>query len=338
MPWFVAALFLGLLTAWSLEKRASVRARAMLASVALPLLGYGWLLWSAARHGSNESYNAYKLFAVFHPLLLAGFCGWMGWTRRRGGRASLGWACACALLGVAWFGAAPVRAAIAQPRLRVDRELLDLRRIEGMADVASLNMVLEPFWARLWANALLLRKPQYFRTYTYETRRPTALRGEWNLRDRSIAVRTGDADERAVNGRYYLLRHGPRFVEAAPGTGWFPTERLGPTQWAWTSGVATLRVANPHPYPLNGSLRGRLRSIAPRDLALHAGGEPVWSGPVGAEEAPFATPAFPLPPGETTIAFVPSGPPAAPPGDGRALSVAVYDLEIVIDGGPGPAP
>jgi hypothetical protein len=199
-------------------------------------------------------------------------------------------------------------------------------------------MVLEPFWDRLWANALLLRKPQYFRTYTYEGRRPTATRGVWELRDRSISVRTGDAGERPINGRYQLLRRGPRFVEAAPGAGWHAPERLGPAQWMWAAGAAAIRVGNPHAYPLIGSMRGRFRAVAPQRVAVRVRGGGVWSGPVGLDEGPFATAAFALPPGETVIEIVPESGPARAPGDTRDLSVAAYDLEIVVEGGPEAGP
>src|SRR5260370_4885521 len=75
------------------------------------------------------------------------------------------------------------RRQMAAPPLRVDRSLVELGRLEQDDRITSLNMVVEDYWSRLWANAFLLRKAQYFAIHTYEGRLNTALRGEWNLSD-----------------------------------------------------------------------------------------------------------------------------------------------------------
>ena len=67
--------------------RFVILATQMLPPVAIVLpvmLGYGYLEWRGWSLNNNASYDAYKLFAVFHPLLLIAFCPWLYWLRERG--------------------------------------------------------------------------------------------------------------------------------------------------------------------------------------------------------------------------------------------------------------
>ena len=56
------------------------------------------------------------------------------------------------------------------PPLMVTTALAQLGAYEALAEVTSINMRLPDMWSRLWANAFLLRKAQYFSSETYEGR------------------------------------------------------------------------------------------------------------------------------------------------------------------------
>lgn len=193
--------------AWFWFHRRSARAAVALAWLVPVLLGYGWLAYEGVENQSNKVYDAYKLFALFHPLVLAALAAPLAWLSRRPV-----WGSRLALLGgLAWFalsffGAAPLRAALQRPPLVADKPITGVQRAEEFAEVTAVNMNVEPFWARLWANAFLLRKAQYFPLYTYEGRRPGPLRADWDLRDRLITVLTGDDDSRILTDALYLLR------------------------------------------------------------------------------------------------------------------------------------
>jgi hypothetical protein len=330
--WFIGGSGIGLWLGWAwwAGRRAPERLVMAIACLAPALAGYAVLEIQGYARGTNATYNAYKLFAVYHPLLLAGLCAWLAWIRRppvRRWAAVLG----VALVAVHWCGGTAVRAALARPVLTVDSMISDLRRVEAMPDVASVNLVLEPFWARLWANGLMLGKPQFFAAYTYETRRPTALKGEWDLRDRSLTLRAGGGrDFRPLNERFYLVRRAsPRFVDAGFAEGWYPPERDRGINWCWSRGSAALRLVNPHPQALKVSLRCQVRSIGSRDLEIRPrDGAPLWSGRIGDALTAVAIDRALLPPGESRWEFRTPQPAVAPPGDSRTLAVAVYDLEF----------
>ena len=142
----------------------------LVAAFLLPVMsGYAFLEWRGLRLGNNASYDAYKLFSVFYPVLLVALCHWLLWLRDR---SSLLRVLAVAMITVVTV--MNLRAAylfsmrVESTQLVVDREILAVREIEGLDQVKSVNMLVADFWARLWTNALTLRKPQYFPTHTYE--------------------------------------------------------------------------------------------------------------------------------------------------------------------------
>src|SRR5205807_1674820 len=91
--------------------------------------------------------------------------------------------------------------ALSRPPLIVDGQLRQLRQIEAMPDVASVNLLIPDMWSRLWANEFLLRKPQYFLTHTYEGRLNTTLRGEWDLEGGLLALRLPDGARKEITPR-----------------------------------------------------------------------------------------------------------------------------------------
>lgn len=320
----------GVILLW---RRARSHALAALALVLPVLAGWGLLAWEA-RIRPNASYDAFKLFSVFYPELLAGLtCGLVAvrlsrrvWLRRTG------------LVLVALVLVLNGRAAglfarkMAVPPLRVGNGLLELHRLEGMTRVKSLNMRIDRFWSRLWANALLLRKPQYFVTHTYEGRLNTALKGEWDLSDsllRSRPVR--EADFVDLNAQFHAVRvQAPGRVDLAFGPGWHEPEGSGLNRWRWSSGPAGITVFNPAARPLRVGLTLRVRSRQRDRLHLELDGVGLadphgLNGNIQRLEYRDIV----LPPGASVLT-VRTGDPAVPvPGsDPRRLAVALYELTV----------
>jgi hypothetical protein len=337
--WALSALVVGLLM-WAVLRSAQQGRKALwlVAALTLPVLaGYFYLQARGAQLGTNASYDAYKLFAVFYPLLLPALCWWV--TLRRSRRLHE-WLLVC---GVAGLVVALNLAAcgmfvwrLSRPPLLVDAELRQLRAVEAMPEVKSVNLLIPDMWSRLWANAFLLRKPHYFPTHTYEGRLNTPLRGDWDLQGGTVRTRLPGDATREVNRRFSLVdtRH-PEFVRAwideALDTGWHGEEYVpGGERWRWTAGDATLQLTNPHAYPLAVTATLDGWAAVPRTLTLtRAGGEDRPAVPVGAARGPVRLPILGVPPGASALRLR-TDPPAAPvAGDSRPLGVSVYRLTLV---------
>ena len=296
-----------------------------------PAVGYGV---KEARERANASYDAFKLFSVFHPGLIVGLTVPLAalWSARQV------WfrvaAAALLVVALAGIGRTTVLFAreMANPPLRVERGILELRRLETMPRVTSLNMRIEKFWSRLWANAMLLRKPQYFPVHTYEGRLNTALKGEWDLSDsllRSFPAREADFVE--VNPQFHAVRvAAPGRVELTFGDGWHPEEGSGFNRWRWSSGVAGIRVVNRAERTVKVHLTLRARALERGRLQLelgdiHLGGPRVLNGSIQRLEYEGVI----LPPGPSTLILENDRPPGrAAANDPRLLAVALYELTV----------
>jgi hypothetical protein len=320
--------------ALALRRRARLGWRA--AALSLPILiGCAYLQWRGAVLGTNASYDAYKLLAVFFPGVLAASMVWLRGLDTRWRAAAI---CGAVLVAVAHLQVySRFFHALKAPPLRVSIELRDLRRIEAMEDVASVNVLLPDMWSRLWANAFLLRKPQYFLTHTYEGRLNTALRGEWDLLGGIVEMRPPNG-VRQVTPHFTLVstRH-PAFARVLPppievaAEGWHAGEAAqgGAEEWRWTEGDARLQVTNPHPYPLTLMVKLDARSAVTRDIALVSAGEkPAVYATIGADRSTADLPPVRVPPGDSILILHSPQPPAHVPGDGRALGTCVFRLII----------
>lgn len=333
----LAALFTGLIV-WALVRGMRARGRgAFLAlCVLLPIaVGYAFLQARGAARGTNASYDAYKLLAVFYPEVLAALCFGLArpliWNPRWRTGAIL---CAAAVtLGHAWtFRQSAAR--MAAPPLMVTPALAAVQAVEARPEVASVNMRIDDFWTRLWANAFLLRKPQYFLQYTYEGRRNTPLRGEWDLVGGLLQVKLPEPrDALAAGPLFSLVRiDSPHLVRATFGEGWHEQEnapRLEP--WRWTGGDAGLVVENPHPYSVRAALILRGRSLAARDVQLWRNGERQGSVDMGTEPQTVRLPPVVLAPGRNLLELRSSVPAASPgPGDSRRLGLMIQGIVLEI--------
>jgi hypothetical protein len=298
------------------EGRRAPHLSAWLAACTLPILcGYGILLWEQAQTQRNQSYDAFKLFSVFYPALLAGFCLWLRAMRgaSRRDRLWVGILCA-AVLAVNGAGAWRYNFAMRRLALTLEPELVQIGSVEKMPAVTSVNVCLAAFWPRIWANYFLLHKPQYFSLPTYEGRRVTPLRGAWDLRDELLEVHPAgnDGEEIAAGPGYYVLdRRGPDYLAVDFGPGWYVPEHL-----------------RGH-YRLRAALEFSLRAVSARHLQLWAGPTCVWQGTVGVPVAAFSLPELVFPPSVTVLRFD-SLEPAKPPDplESRPLSFALCGLRV----------
>lgn len=334
--WGMAGALTGLLV-WIMlrELRRNGRVAWLLVALLAPvILAYAALQARGALLGTNASYDAYKVFAVFQPVLLPALCWWasLRWSRRLSDWLVVAVAgsvvVAGTLVSCAWF----VRDLSRAP-LRVDPELPQLRRIEGMADVDSVNLVFaEPdMWSRLWANVFLLRKGQYFLTDTYEGRWRTPLRAAWDLEATRVSLDLTGGARRLVTSRFALVdTRSPAFVRVLPVEGVYPEEHDNQGgRWQWTSGDVVLQVQNPNLAAVSCDLRlvgwspePRLVSVVGPDLVV------AGTAQVGRERGEHALGTVVVPPGNSKvrIRFDPAA--RAVPGDGRALAVAVERLHV----------
>lgn len=301
------------------------------------LVGYTYLEWRGHQLATNASYDAYKLFAVFYPGILPAVCWWV--TLRRSRR--LGdWLFVVVVASVVLLGnlvgTGMIFWRVCSAPLRVDGELRQLRKIEARPEVHSINMMIPDMWSRLWANAFLLRKPQYFLTDTYEGRWATPLRGEWDLQGGLVTIRPAGDGFVQVTPHYSLAdTRAPGFVRAVPADGW-NQEEFSPRdgeRWRWTRGDATLRVENPgsHPSVITCTFDGW--TPVERDLILSAetrnGKSDTPPVRLGSTRTRVIFAPLTIPPGGATLRLhSPQPATTAGPGDGRTLGECVFGLEL----------
>ncbi len=339
-PWawiFSAATLLLLTGAWFLSVLQRGRLAWQVLAFLLPVMaGYAYLQWRGIRLDNNASYDAYKLFSVFYPVLLVGFCHWLVWLKTRSSLLrGIAVMMMLAVLVMNFRGAYRFAERVESTPLSVDSDLLAVRVVENFDEVQSLNILVPDFWARLWANALLLRKAQYFPTHTYEGRLDTPLRGEWDFNGGMLQVRMPEADTLTVNRRFALVRNAsPFFLRARLGDGWHGTElrRGRQTQlWSWSKGDATLELENPQDRPLRVELSFSARSLVDRDVQVWVSEHRLATLPIGTELAPKRVPDFTIPPGKTIVRLHSRLPPTrASESDARLLGFALYEILVEV--------
>lgn len=335
--WTMSLVTVALLAvAWIRLLQREARAAWRLVACVVPvLIGYGYLEWRGWRLDNNSSYDAYKLFAVFYPVLLVALCPWLRWLR--GGR---GWRwLAVAMIAVVTFGNLRIMGRFAERMGRalliVEPDLVEVQRVESMPRVHSVNVIVPDFWARLWANSFLLRKAQYFPTHTYEGRLNTPLRGEWDFNGGMVQVKLPGDDWIKVNHRFSLARvASPYFVRASLGDGWYGTELLRARQtrwWNWTAGRASLELVNPHDRPLRVVLHFQARSLRVRDLQVWIGRHRLARARVGTELEEVTVPFITVQPGRAVVDLRSQVPPVrAGEDDPRLLGFAVYGIVVEV--------
>lgn len=319
-------------TAWLLSAWRRQPAKALAAAALVLPVAAGWtiLAWESLTR-ANASYDAFKLISVFYPGLLAGVCAGLVLTGPklyvRGTLLFL-----ILLLGFNLIRAAEFRRTMSRPPLRVDKHLVALGRIEDRPEVSSVNVRVHLDWARLWANAFLLRTPHYFSEPTYEGRNVTPLRGEWDLIYTMLWVRpVANADEIDLDQNFQLVRAASvRALTAEFGPGWYRVERFGTDQWRWTNGSGRIVLTNTRSDPIRVTLRLKAEGLRDGDkLELWCNGRRLQVAGLS-RMAGWTEPCeLILPSGVSELTLQPgegNAPPAAD--DPRNLGVALHQLEL----------
>jgi hypothetical protein len=309
-----------------LYSSACLAVPSLLACIFLYRKGINW------GHNENRSYLAYKFFCVFYPGILPSLCAWMALAYR----GIIERVFFLVLLGATLVGILRVDLKFEQlmvaPPLVVERELLDVRSVESMPQVTSLNMMIPDMWSRLWANDLLLEKPQYFPTHTYEGRLNTPLKGVWDLNGGPIVVTLPDGDSRNINESFSLINtRSPYFLRVSLGQGWHDPEHIQhrSIHWIWSKGDATLQFLNPHPDPMEVSLRFRIRSNREQKFEVQINGKTLLGAAIGPDIRVFEVPSVVLAKGLTKVELWTSLPPlAANFEDTRLLGFALFGLNV----------
>jgi hypothetical protein len=298
-------------------------------------IGYAYLEIRGATQGTNASYDAYKLFSVFYPGILVALCYWfvLGGRGRAGALRLAVIALAALVLAGNAFAVRRFQVRMKNPPLIVDESLIRLQSIERMGGVDSINMLIPDFWSRLWANAFLLRKPQYFSLHTYEGRLNTTLKGGWDLLGGVINIMPSRPQDRIEVNPFYSLvaTRSPDFLRAQFGAGWHEIEQLpeNPIRWRWSRGDAEVILENPQTHPLVVRCRLTLRSVVPRDLQTWVQGRMLSSQEIGTNLETHWLPDITVPPGRTVLALRSSRPAVNPgPGDERLLGFGVYAFDV----------
>jgi hypothetical protein len=304
------------------------------ASLAVPaIVGYVYLNLRGVKLGTNASYDAYKILSVFFPGLLAATCYWLTLASGRARRARYVVVTMAVVASVLTANSAyRFGERMESPPLIVGRGLTEVGKVESMADVTSVNMRMPDMWSRLWANAFLLRRPQYFASHTYEGRLNTPLRGEWDLNGGLFEVRLPDGGSRRINSGFWLADTRSRyFLRARVGEGWHDLERqpLATQRWRWTKGRAVITLENAQARPLR--VTGRLlnvHSLEDRDLQIWVGNHRLKTVRVTTAEATIKLPELLLPTGTTALEIRSATPPSHVPGDSRELGFRIFGVEL----------
>jgi hypothetical protein len=296
------------------------------------LIGYEFLQVRGARLGTNASYDAYKLFAVFYPELLPAFCWWVTvrWSRRL-----VEWfaVVALALLVLAFnlVGTGMIAWRLAHAPLIVDGELRQLRKVDAMPDVKSVNLLVPDMWSRLWANEFLLRKQQYFLTHTYEGRLNTPLRGDWDLRAGLISIQLPGGASKQITAHYSLVStRDPHALRADFGGGWYAEEELrGGDRWRWSQPEATLNFDNPHDQAVTVVCTLDCRSVGDNRVTVQAPDGDRFTVRIGESRGRVALPPVRIPAGKSQL-LLQVDHTAAPAGETRQLGVCVFGVAVAV--------
>ncbi|HEX2100589.1 MAG TPA: hypothetical protein VHF69_08005, partial [Candidatus Synoicihabitans sp.] len=174
--------------------------------------------------------------------------------------------------------------------------------------------------------------------HTYEGRRNTELRGNWDLTAGIARVRDAGAvaaaEAKALPAPYALRpRLNPDDVRIALGAGWYDLEQLPRTRerWRWATADAELTVETRGPLARHATIELDVRSVQPRELEVWRGAARLGSVLVGVNRTVARFPQLLLEPGTTTLRLRSQTPAVAPGGaDSRPLLVCVYRFDLVL--------
>jgi len=326
----ISILFVGLVRQFAITKHYVLLSVGFIFPI---VIGYVYLIVRGMQLGTNASYDGYKLFSVFYPVILPAL---VTWIPRRFIRlnlinfASVG--ILLLILGANILGARGFFNSARNAPLVVGRDLIGLQNLEKHPEITSVNMRIPDMWSRLWANAFLLKVPQYFLTHTYEARLNTPLKGEWDLYGGIFHILLPDKGSVRFNAHYSAVKvSDPYRIGLESAKGWYDIERLSRSTdtWCWASLQSSIVLTNNHTHPLSVRLTIEADSLIDQVIYLSCNGVRVSTFTVTPKRAISKGDEFLLPSGTTEIAFVAQKtPPRASPTDSRELAFRVYDVDI----------
>ncbi|MCF7687567.1 MAG: hypothetical protein K9N01_04630 [Cephaloticoccus sp.] len=299
------------------------------------MLGYGYLQFQGWHAGDHSSYDAYKLLAVFHPVLLVALCPWLLWLQRRGPLRGLAiMSMLLITLGNGYSGWL-FGDRLSQGILVVEPTLPAIQAIEKMAHVDAVNLQVPNYWERLWANSFLLKKKQFVDAPTYEGRTVTDLRGDWDLSGGLVRVKLPGKDSMQINERFSLTRvASPWFLRARFGEGWHRRElwRARRTRhWRWSKPEGALVLNNPQQRPLLIELHLKARGAVNQRVEIRVDDRHLQNVQMVTDTQTVSTRPFLIAPGPSVIAFITPDPKAAGlESDQRLLGFALYAITVEV--------
>jgi hypothetical protein len=156
------------------------------------------------------------------------------------------------------------------------------------------------------------------------------LRGEWDLVGGLVRVVPPDGVRKVTAHDWLIDTRTARFARALPEAGWYDDEHdERGDRWAWTRPDATVKLENPHPYPIVARVRLDCRAISEREVSLvDPTGHGTPARPVGAGRATIDLGTVTIAPGTSRWTMHSDRPSETVPGDSRPLNLCVYSLEF----------
>jgi hypothetical protein len=203
-------------------------------SIFIMVIGYTVLAFVGRVEDTWGGYKSYKLLSFFLPLVLMAsliLFRNIEFTARGQIRNVLPLLLGV-LIGCNIFSGYNVSAQMSNTRRLVSKDLADLKRIENLPSVQSVNILGKDWWDILWQVHFLMRKKLYLETHTGVGYPAGALVGQWDLkrvRDTSNdilrLVGFDEVETIVVNSTYLLEKAGEaRTLKARLGKGWHDSE------------------------------------------------------------------------------------------------------------------
>jgi hypothetical protein len=299
------------------------------------VIGYSYLIVRGIELGTNASYDGYKLFSVFYPVVLPALLCWLPRRKFHFGF----WPATTCILFIALFigniaAASGFWNATRVAPLVVGRDLIGVKVLESYPEIKSVNMRIPDMWSRLWANALLLKVPQYFLTHTYEARLNTELKGDWDLVGGIFQIELPNKGSIRFNEHYSAVNvRDSHWLRIEPKTGWYDTERQPRSvdTWQWSMMHSSVQLFNPHPTSQHVILKVQAESLVDQRLGVYFSGTKVADLNITTTRSKCESDAFFIPSGTTQLELIAENtPPRASATDSRLLAFRVYGFVIQV--------
>ena len=315
---------------WRAWRQQRLRAVAAAALVLPVILGWTVLAWASLAR-TNASYDAFKLISVFYPGLLAGLGAGLVLSQKNL-KSAISTGVMIIVISFNLIRANEYRQVMARPPLRVNKHIVELGKLEARAEVGSINLKISHYWARLWADAFLLRTPHYFAESTYEGRNVTPLRGEWDLKYSLLQVfPSSGADYHELGRNFQLVR--PLAISALRaefGLGWYAFENFVTDQWRWTRGPGQIILTNTQAVPVRARMRLMVQGLHGEDaLEVSCDAQLLQAARISSEASWMEPVYLTLPPGASILTLSPAKNNRQQAGvDPRKLGIGLHRLEL----------